>query len=124
MNPTTSSAGADPGATGRGSLWAGGLAALLASTCCIAPLLLLSLGVSGAWISNLTALEPYQPIFIVIALAAMALAWRKIWRPATCAADAACAKPGVSRIYKLAFAAVAALITAVLLFPLAAPWFY
>lgn len=46
-------------------LAAGGLiSALLASSCCIAPLVLLTLGVSGAWMSNLTALAPYQGYFI------------------------------------------------------------
>src|SRR3546814_19557080 len=40
---------------------AGGVVgAILASTCCIAPLLLLMLGVSGAWMGNLKALEPYK----------------------------------------------------------------
>src|SRR5262245_16002083 len=42
---------------------AGGLVgALAASSCCILPLLLFSLGVSGAWIGNLTRLAPYQRI--------------------------------------------------------------
>jgi mercuric ion transport protein len=41
---------------------AGGvLGAFAASSCCIAPLALFSLGISGAWIGNLTALAPYQP---------------------------------------------------------------
>ena len=53
---------------GRGALFAGGLAAILASTCCLGPLVLVALGFSGAWIGNLTALEPYKPIFAVIAL--------------------------------------------------------
>ena len=42
--------------------------AFLASACCIGPLVLLTLGISGACVSNLTALEPYKPIFAVIAL--------------------------------------------------------
>ncbi|MBL4872564.1 MAG: hypothetical protein JKY41_04030 [Rhodobacteraceae bacterium] len=46
---------------------AGGiLGALGASACCVVPLILFSLGISGAWISNLTALAPYKPIFITI----------------------------------------------------------
>ena len=57
--------------TGRGPLAAGGVAALLASACCLGPLVLITLGVSGAWISNLAALEPYRPLFIGVALVAM-----------------------------------------------------
>jgi len=34
--------------------------ALIASSCCIAPLLLVSLGISGAWIGNLAVFEPYK----------------------------------------------------------------
>ena len=43
---------------GRGALAAGGLAAILASTCCLGPLVLITLGFSGAWIGSLTVLEP------------------------------------------------------------------
>ena len=42
----------------RGSLVAGVLAAIGASVCCVGPLVLLTLGIGGAWIANLTALEP------------------------------------------------------------------
>ena len=47
---------------------AGVLGAIAASSCCVLPLLFVSLGVSGAWIGNLTALAPYQPIFVAITL--------------------------------------------------------
>lgn len=67
---------------GRGALFAGGLAAILASTCCLGPLVLVALGFSGAWIGNLTALEPFRPIFIAAALVAMFFAWRRIYRQA------------------------------------------
>jgi mercuric ion transport protein len=76
--------------TGRGALVGGGLAAILASACCLGPLVLVTLGFSGAWIGNLTVLEPYRPIFIGAALVAMFFAWRRIYRPAQ-----AC-KPGES----------------------------
>ena len=70
---------------GRGALFAGGLAAILASTCCLGPLVLITLGFSGAWIANLTVLEPFRPVFIGAALVALFFAWRRIWRPAvTC----------------------------------------
>ncbi|MFT7402449.1 MAG: mercuric ion transport protein, partial [Hydrogenophaga sp.] len=60
--------------SGLRSLMAGGLAALLASTCCLGPLVLIALGFSGAWISNLAVLQPYQPIFIGAALVALFMA--------------------------------------------------
>lgn len=110
---------------GRGALWTGGLAAVLASACCLGPLVLISLGVSGAWIGSLTSLEPYRPIFIGAALVALFLAWRRIWRPgAGCAPGEACALPGIKRSYKALFGIVVALVIVALGFPLVAPWFY
>lgn len=46
---------------------------LLASACCIVPLLLVTLGVGGAWVSSFTALEPFRPFFIGVAV--VFLAW-------------------------------------------------
>lgn len=109
----------------RGALLAGGLAALLASTCCLGPLVLLTLGFSGAWIGTLTVLEPYRPVFIAMALAALLLAWRRLWRPlADCAPGTVCALPAVNRAYRRLFAAVTALVLLVLAFPYLAPLFY
>ena len=45
------------------------VAALGAATCCVVPFVLFFAGISGAWIGNLTAFEPYQPVFVTIALA-------------------------------------------------------
>jgi mercuric ion transport protein len=79
---------------GRGALFAGGLAAILASACCLGPLVLIALGFSGAWIGNLTVLEPYRPIFIGAALVALFFAWRRIYRPAqACKPGEVCAIP-------------------------------
>ena len=110
---------------GGGALLAGGLAAILASTCCLGPLVLISIGVSGAWISNLTVLEPYQPIFVGVAVIALLLAWRRIWRPAAaCEPGQVCAIPRVNRAYRMLYWAVVALVIAALGFPVIAPWFY
>jgi mercuric ion transport protein len=88
---------------GRGALFTGGLAAILASTCCLGPLVLVSVGVSGAWIGNLTLLEPYRPIFIGVALVALFFAWRRIFRAAhACQPGEVCAIPQVRRTYKRA----------------------
>lgn len=87
--------------------------------------MLLSLGVSGAWIGNLAALEPYRLFFIAVGAGALLLAWRRIWRPvAACAAGEVCAVPAVRRSYKVMFAVVALLILLALAFPYLAPWFY
>ncbi len=111
--------------SGRGALVAGALAAILASTCCLGPLVLIVLGFSGAWIGNLTALEPYRPLFIVVALVAMYFAWRRIYRPAQdCRPGEACAIPQVRSTYKLIFWVVAALVVVALGFPYALPLFY
>lgn len=110
---------------GRGVLVAGGLAAILASTCCLGPLVLIALGFSGAWIGNLTVLEPYRPIFIGAALVALLFAYRRIWRPATvCKPGEVCAVPQVKRTYKILFWVVAALVLIALAFPYIAPLFY
>lgn len=107
------------------ALLAGGLAALLASACCLGPLVLVLLGISGAWIGRLVALEPYQPFFMAASVVALAFAARRIWRPAaSCAPGAICASPRISRAYKISFVLVVLLLVAALGFPLAAPLFY
>jgi len=93
------------------ALFAGGLAAILASTCCLGPLVLVSLGVSGAWIGNLTVLEPYRPLFIGAALIALFFAARHIFRPAqACQPGEVCAVPRTQRVYKAMFWVCAALV--------------
>ncbi len=110
--------------SGRGPLAAGGIAALLASACCLGPLVLITLGVSGAWISNLTALEPYRPIFIGGALVAMFFAWPRIYRPVEeCQPGEVCAVPQVRVTYKVIFWIVSVLILVAMLFPYVLPLF-
>ena len=110
---------------GRGVLYAGGLAAILASTCCLGPLVLAMLGFSGAWIGNLTVLEPYRPIFIGAALAAMFFAYRRIYRPAqACKPGDVCAIPQARTTYKFIFWIVALLTLVALGFPYVLPLFY
>lgn len=110
---------------GRGALVAGGMAAILASTCCLGPLVLISLGFSGAWIGNLTVLEPYRPIFLGVALVSMFFAWRRVFRPAqVCKPGGVCAIPQVRSSYKLLFWVVAVLVLVALGFPYVLPFFY
>ena len=104
----------------RGALVASGLAAIVASVCCVGPLLLLTLGISGAWISNLTAFEPYRPIFIAATLVFLGLAFRKLYLvPQPCEPENACAHPTTRRNQRIVFWAV----TVVLVILLAFPWY-
>lgn len=109
----------------KGTLITGGLAALLASTCCLGPLVLVTFGISGAWIGNLTVLEPYRPIFIGVALVALVFAWRRIFRRASaCEPGEVCAIPRVRTTYKIVFWVVAALVVVAFAFPYVLPLFY
>ena len=70
------------------------LGALAATSCCVLPLVLFSIGVGGAWIGNLTALAPYQPIFVTLTLGFLGYgSWLVYRRPADCAGGQACARP-------------------------------
>ncbi len=110
---------------GRGALLTGGVAALLASACCLGPLILIMLGVSGAWISSLTLLEPYRPLFIGAAVLALFFAYRRIWQPvASCDVGQFCATPRINRVFKALFWVVVMLVFIALGFPLIAHWFY
>lgn len=110
---------------GLGALLVSGLDAVLASTCCLGPLVLITLGFSGAWIANLTALEPYRPLSLALAGAALFLAWRRLWRPAAvCTPGRVCAVPSVHRAYRILFWLAAALVGIALFFPLVLPLFY
>lgn len=88
---------AAPAATGRtaeGGVFAafGVLGAVLASSCCILPLVLVVLGAGGAWVGTLTALEPYQPFFLAAAAASLGAGYWRVYfrRKVTCAPSAAC----------------------------------
>lgn len=79
-----------------------GLAAsLLSMSCCILPLILVSIGVGGAWMGNLTALSPYQPYFLGIAAIIIGFGfWRAYRRPAACAPGSLCELPATGRVTK------------------------
>ncbi|HEY2884305.1 MAG TPA: mercuric transporter MerT family protein [Rhizomicrobium sp.] len=107
------------------SLVVGVLAAIGASVCCVGPLLLLLLGIGGAWIGTLTKFEPYRPIFIGVTLVFLGLAFRKLYlAPQLCAADRPCADAATARRQRLNFWVVAVLLLGLLAVPSIAPLFY
>lgn len=97
--------------------------AIAASSCCLVPLVLFLVGISGAWISNLTALAPYQPYFVAFTLACLgggvALAYRNP-NGAACGEGSVCVSPASSRIARIALWTASVLLAAALLFPYAA----
>lgn len=104
-----------------------GLAALLASGCCVAPLLLALAGVSGAWIGQLRLLAPYSPWLMGLSFLALASAGWRLYRRS--AADAACAiDDAACRHANVAgrrwFWIVVALASVPVVVPLVAPLFY
>ena len=104
--------------SGSKSLYAAVAAAFGASLCCIGPLVLLGLGIGGTWISYLTALEPYRPIFISITLVFIFLAFRKLYLiPRQCAPEDVCAIPATLRNQRILFWIVSVLLIVLLTFP-------
>jgi len=108
-----------------GSVVAGAAASIGAAACCAGPLLLVVLGVGGAWGSRLVALEAFQPYFVVVALAFFSFAFYRLYRkPQACEPGEICAVPAVVRRYRIIFWIVAAAAVALMAFPLYAPIFY
>jgi mercuric ion transport protein len=108
-----------------GSVLAVAAAAIGASACCAGPLILVLIGVGGAWGSRLIALEPLQPYFVALALICFGFAFYRLYRSQqACARDEARAVPAVRRRQRLIFWVVSAFAAALMAFPLYAPLFY
>ena len=107
-------------------LTAGGiLAGLGVASCCVLPFLLFAAGISGAWIANLTALEPYRLYFAGIAIGCIALGFYRVYRRPTvaCADDSYCARPASHRVAKVGLWSATAIVTVALASPyLIARW--
>ena len=109
----------------RSSLIAGVLAALGASACCLGPLLLVTMGLGGAWVGSLRYFEPFQPVLVLVTLACFGWAFRRLYiEPRRCKPGDVCAVPAVPRRQRIVFWIVAVIVAAILTFPLYASLFY
>lgn len=105
------------------TLLAGTLAAIGASACCVGPLVLLALGIGGTWISYLTAMEPYRPVFLVLTLVFLGLAFRKLYlQPVVCDVDGDCATPKTRRNQRIMLWVITVLLLALVTFPWYGVW--
>jgi mercuric ion transport protein len=101
------------------TLVGGVLAGIGASACCVGPLLLLSMGIGGAWIAHLTALEPYRPLFIVLTVLFLGLTFWKLYLvPHSCATGDTCIADRTRNVQRILFWV---LLPIVLVF-VASPW--
>jgi mercuric ion transport protein len=110
----------------QGLIAAGGLlGALAASSCCILPLALFGLGISGAWIGNFSRLAPYQPYFLAATLVFLGYGYWLVYRSSTrdCADGEACARPLPNRIVKASLILATVLVVAALGLDFIAPLF-
>ncbi|GHE05927.1 hypothetical protein GCM10008024_38520 [Allgaiera indica] len=105
--------------TGARLLSLGGIAAALgAASCCVVPFILFALGVSGAWIGNLTALEPYQPIFAAASLGFIGYgAWRLRRKQQVACSDGYCASPQSDRVARIGLWTAGILVIIAVAFP-------
>ncbi len=129
QSPAQQLTGAAPRSPGiddetRKTVFASGsvLGALAMSSCCIVPLVLFSVGLSGAWLGKLTALYPYKWYLFVPAAGFIAAGFYFVYRkPKACDDGAYCATPPSDRINKVALWSSTVLVLAALAFPYAAP---
>jgi mercuric ion transport protein len=100
------------------------LAAIGASVCCVVPLVLALMGISGAWIANLTALDAWRPWFTAVTLACLALAYWTLYGPASrCRIDGECVDPRTLQRRRAWLWFASMLIALLLLFPYYIGWF-
>jgi mercuric ion transport protein len=100
------------------------LGALAASSCCILPLVLFSLGISGAWIANFTVLAPYKPYFAAATMALLGYGYFLVYvRARRACADGSCAQPLPNRFVKSSLWIATALVAAAVAFDYIAPLF-
>ena len=104
----------------------GVIGALLASSCCVLPLLLVMLGVGGSWISNLSELSVFQPYFIGFASLCLGAGfWQVYVKPRqSCEAESYCATPASDILIKSALWGATLLVAINATINFWAPYFY
>jgi len=124
QDPSISSREND-GETGNRIATAGSLFGALAMTsCCILPLVLVSFGVGGVWIAQLTALYAYKWYTFTVASAFIGYGFWKVHRAETgeCRDGTACARPINRRIMKASLWLATVVTLIAMIFPYITPY--
>ena len=102
------------------------IGAVMAASCCVVPLALFAIGVSGAWVANLTRLAPYHAYFIAATLACLGGGYWLVYRSTkrACAEGEVCARPLPNRIVKTGLVFSTILVAAALAVDFLATFFY
>ena len=105
------------------SIFAGAMSALGASTCCVLPLVLVAVGVGGAWVAQVRELERFYYVFVALALGAFGYAFYRLYlKPVPCAPESACVNPAVRRRQRIAFWSTLVVAKALVLSPFYVPY--
>jgi mercuric ion transport protein len=98
--------------------------AIFSTACCFGPLLLVTLGFSGAAAARMEALAPLQPFFAGATLLLLGWAFHALYiKPRRCAPGEACDLVSLRR-QRIVFCFVVALIAALALFPAFSEYLY
>jgi mercuric ion transport protein len=117
----------EPTKASRKGLIGAVLAAVAASVCCVGPLVLLGLGIGGAWVGTLTAFEPFRPYLMALTVLFLGYAFYKIYskpKPEECAPGSYCANPRSDRINKISLWVVTLFVGGLLAVPYVTPMVY
>jgi mercuric ion transport protein len=95
------------------------VSAVLASACCIGPVVLAVIGVSGGTALAVHRLEPFRPYLLVVTFGLLAYAFNATYRPALeeCGPGGPCAIPGANRLGKVLLWLAAAVVVLATTFP-------
>ena len=95
------------------------ISAILASLCCVGPFVLVMLGVSGAWVGNLRAFEPYRPIFILFTMGFLGAGFYNVYKKPkeVCKPGSLCGVPQTKKVGKIFLWIATILVTFLLILP-------
>lgn len=94
------------------------MAALVSSICCIGPLIIMTLGIGSAWMSNIMIVSAYRPLFIILAIFSLSYSFYKLYLKPNCKIGENCSIPQNLRIQRIIFWFTAFMVIIFIIFPL------